>query len=44
MFALSRIGGWAGHMIEQLADNRLFRPGAQYVGQHEQPYTPIDQR
>ncbi|MEM7755337.1 MAG: citrate/2-methylcitrate synthase [Planctomycetota bacterium] len=44
MFALSRIGGWSGHVIEQLADNRLFRPGAAYVGPHEQPYTPIDKR
>jgi len=44
MFALSRIGGWAGHMLEQLADNRLYRPGAQYVGPHDAPYTPIDQR
>lgn len=44
MFALSRIGGWSGHIIEQLSDNRLFRPGAKYVGPHEQPYTPIDKR
>src|SRR5690606_19304269 len=29
MFALSRIAGWAGHVIEQLADNRLFRPKAE---------------
>jgi citrate synthase len=26
MFALSRIAGWAGHVIEQLSDNRLYRP------------------
>lgn len=44
MFALSRIGGWAGHMIEQLADNRLYRPKASYVGPHDAPYTPIDKR
>jgi citrate synthase len=44
MFALSRIAGWAGHVIEQLADNRLFRPKAQYVGPHDAPYTPIDKR
>ena len=44
MFALSRIAGWSGHVIEQLADNRLFRPKAQYVGDHDVPYTPIDQR
>ena len=44
MFALSRIAGWSGHVLEQLADNRLFRPKAQYVGPHEVPYAPIDQR
>ncbi|MEM1183606.1 MAG: citrate/2-methylcitrate synthase [Planctomycetota bacterium] len=44
MFALSRIGGWSGHVIEQLEGNRLFRPTAAYVGPHAQPYTPLDQR
>jgi citrate synthase len=44
MFALSRIGGWSGHLLEQLGDNRLYRPKAQYVGPHDVAYTPIDQR
>ncbi len=44
MFALSRLGGWAGHVIEQLADNRLYRPKASYVGPHGQPYVPIAKR
>ena len=44
MFALSRIGGWSGHIIEQLADNRLYRPTAEYVGPHDVEYTPIDKR
>jgi citrate synthase len=44
MFALSRIGGWAGHIIEQLSDNRLYRPTADYVGPHGVKYTPIEQR
>ncbi len=44
MFALSRISGWAGHVIEQLTDNRLYRPDAQYVGPHEQKYVPMAQR
>ncbi|MGP1272239.1 MAG: citrate/2-methylcitrate synthase [Phycisphaerales bacterium] len=44
MFALSRIGGWSGHIIEQLDDNRLYRPGASYVGPHGVAYTPLDQR
>lgn len=44
MFALSRIGGWAGHVLEQLADNRLYRPTAEYVGPHNVAYTPMDER
>jgi citrate synthase len=44
MFALSRIAGWSGHCIEQLAANRLIRPKADYVGPHEVPYTPIEKR
>lgn len=44
MFAMSRIAGWAGHILEQLEDNKLFRPGAKYVGPHDQPYTPVDER
>lgn len=44
MFALSRIAGWSGHVIEQLGDNRLFRPKAEYVGEHDVPYTPISER
>ena len=44
MFALSRLGGWSGHIIEQLSDNRLFRPKAQYVGPHNVSYTPIEER
>jgi citrate synthase len=44
MFVLARIAGWAGHVIEQLSDNRLYRPTTDYVGQHAVPYVPIDQR
>ncbi len=44
MFAMSRIAGWAGHCIEQLNDNRLIRPRIAYMGPHDQPYTPIEQR
>lgn len=44
MFALSRISGWAGHALEQLAANRLIRPSAAYIGPHNVPYTPIEKR
>lgn len=44
MFAMSRVSGWAGHCIEQLSDNRLYRPAAKYVGPHDAPYVPMEKR
>ncbi len=44
VFALSRIAGWAAHVLEQYADNRLIRPRAEYVGERNVPYVPVDQR
>ena len=32
IFAVSRASGWAAHVIEQLDDNRLIRPRAEYIG------------
>ena len=45
IFAISRISGWAAHVIEQLDNNRLIRPRADYVGPpYPEPYTPIADR
>jgi citrate synthase len=45
IFAVSRISGWAAHVIEQHDDNRLIRPRADYVGPpYPTAYTPISQR
>ena len=45
IFAVSRISGWTAHVLEQLGDNRLIRPRADYIGpQYPQPYTPMDRR
>jgi citrate synthase len=45
IFAISRIAGWTAHVIEQLDDNRLIRPRADYIGPpYPQPYTPIEKR
>jgi len=44
VFAVSRIAGWAAHVLEQYADNRLIRPRAEYVGERNVPYVPIDER
>ena len=32
VFAIARCSGWTGHVLEQLADNRLYRPLSEYVG------------
>jgi citrate synthase len=44
VFAVSRISGWTAHVLEQLADNRIIRPRAEYVGPRNRTYLPIDQR
>ena len=45
IFAISRIAGWAAHVIEQLDDNRLIRPRAEYIGpEYPSPYVPIEER
>jgi citrate synthase len=44
IFALSRVVGWAAHVLEQHANNRLIRPRAEYTGPGRQSYVPIDRR
>src|SRR5215510_5578210 len=45
IFAVSRISGWTAHVIEQLDDNRLIRPRAEYVGpKYPNPYVLMDKR
>lgn len=45
IFAVSRIAGWAAHVIEQLDDNRLIRPRAEYVGpEYPAKYIAIENR
>ncbi len=44
IFAISRVAGWTAHVIEQLANNRLIRPDALYIGPMNVPYTPIAAR
>lgn len=44
LFVCSRVTGWAAHLMEQRADNRLIRPNAEYIGPKERPVLPIDQR
>jgi citrate synthase len=44
IFVTSRITGWAAHVIEQLAHNRLIRPRGRYVGPDVRPVVPINER
>jgi 2-methylcitrate synthase len=44
VFVISRITGWAAHIFEQRADNRLIRPNADYIGPEPRPFVPVDKR
>lgn len=44
LFVFSRTAGWAAHIFEQRADNRLIRPSADYTGPAQRPIPPIDRR
>ena len=45
VFAISRVSGWTAHVIEQLDDNRLIRPRADYIGPpYPERYVPMEQR
>ena len=44
IFVLGRTSGWSAHIIEQLSDNRLIRPRADYQGPPQREFTPIDRR
>src|ERR1700746_1717556 len=45
IFAISRTAGRTAHVLEQLADNRLYRPLSEYVGDPVgKKFVPIDQR
>lgn len=44
VFATSRIAGWCAHILEQIADNKIIRPSANYIGHELREYVPIDNR
>ncbi|MEF8801688.1 MAG: citrate synthase [Halolamina sp.] len=44
IFAMSRVGGWVAHVLEQTEDNRIMRPRAKYTGEQDAEWVPIDER
>src|SRR5204863_545961 len=44
IFACSRIAGWTAHVLEQLSNNRLIRPRAEYVGPRNRTFVPVATR
>jgi citrate synthase len=44
IFAIARTAGWLAHWLEQLEDNRIFRPSQIYEGERDLAYLPIDER
>jgi len=44
IFVMARIAGWTAHVAEQLSDNRLVRPLAEYIGAEPRAVVPLGQR
>ncbi len=44
IFAIARVAGWCAQILEQLLDNRIYRPRCHYTGTLDKPYIPMDKR
>ena len=44
IFIFSRLTGWSGHVMEQRVDNKIIRPAANYTGDANRAFVPIDKR
>jgi len=44
LLTIGRISGWLAHWIEQIQDNRIYRPDQIYTGSHNEPYLPLEER
>ena len=43
-FAVSRVAGWTAHILEQIGNNRLIRPEADYTGPTDERFIPLEAR
>ncbi len=43
-FAVSRVAGWTAHILEQVQNNRLIRPEADYIGPMDTHFVPLNER
>jgi len=44
LFAVARVAGWLAHWMEQMENNRIFRPEQVYTGKNDAPYVPLEKR
>jgi citrate synthase len=44
IFAVARVAGWLAHWLEQMQDNKIYRPEQEYVGKSDVPYVPLEKR
>ena len=44
IFAIARSAGWLAHWLEQLQNNRIYRPDQDYVGKRNADYVPLEKR
>ncbi len=44
VFAVARVTGWLSHLLEQLQNNRIFRPNQIWTGEEDRDFVPLEKR